>query len=131
MELDIIILEGQAYKFKIIKTTNGNKYDSPLYSIILRPIKNKDANILVYKDIFYYTRGYDQNSNSGEQFYLYTKEWGEAGNGSGQDRPSIPYLYGYTKEAVYNNIINGKYEDYKYEFPKGTKMAKIREDLKF
>ena len=131
MELDIITIDGQAYNFKIIKTTNGNKYDSPLYSILLKPIKNKDASILVYKNIFSYTRGYDQNSNSGEQFYLYTKEWGGAGNGGGQERVCIPYLYGNTKEGVYNNIIEGNYEDYKYEFPRGTKIAKIKEDLKY
>ena len=126
---EVISIDGQDYTFSIIKTSKDTKYESPYFSIMLKPIKNRDAKILVYKDIFHYTKGYDQNSNSGEQNYLYTKGWGGAGNGGGEPGTPVPTLYGREKSAVFNNILEGEYDDDLFEFEYGTKIADIKKRL--
>lgn len=124
----MIKIKEKEYTIKFIKD-GGNRYESPLYHLVLKPYKHK-GNILVVRNFAYYNQGYSQGTNpSGCQWFLQIIQYGCSGNGRGQNTPSTPYL-SYDHIEFIEKVANGNYyTDFRFdfnEFEYGTTMKDIK-----
>lgn len=81
---------------KVKKVRAGTKHESPVWDLLFT---NKKENIEVrFPEFYTYHTGFDQNQNSGMQWYLTTTIFGGLGNGGGSSTPSTP-------NPRYNNFV--------------------------
>ncbi|HRW22180.1 MAG TPA: hypothetical protein P5509_09410 [Bacteroidales bacterium] len=137
-----VLNEADTYKYK------GDEYaatfhkhkdsEGVAYSLILK--SKKTGEFLVFPRVFWYTEGWSQGTGRSEHgYYLNTKGYGSQGNGSGQRSPSIPYYINDEIEYIlnsyngkgYNKDMNKWYQDHAMTYPKGTKIANIKNELKY
>lgn len=132
-EAEEFTYKGTTYKVDYIKQKG---WDGPTWDLLLTD--KKTGTIYAWPSVFSYSEGWSQGTGrSVREWYLETRGYGGAGNGSGQSSRSTPYYIDSQLEYIithwqgkgYSKDSQDWYQNNVSEFPKGTKKLDIKRAL--
>jgi len=94
-----------AYRISPTKQENWQRHEGKTWDLV---VKLPTGEVRRYLSVFWYTTGYDQYQNSGQQYYLEILDYGGRGNGGGQKSATTPYLR-YQEKEFLGEILSGKH----------------------